>query len=38
MTQYQINNCVYRVMPPTVGLRMFAWIRYTVAEFFRALK
>jgi hypothetical protein len=32
MTQYQINNCVSRVPPPTLWLTLLAWIRHAVGE------
>ena len=35
MTQYQINTCVYRVTPPTLWLRLLAWIRHAIGELLR---
>ena len=32
MTQCQINNCVYRVPPPTLRLTLLAWIRHAIGE------
>jgi hypothetical protein len=32
MTEYQINNCVYRVPPPTLWLVLLAWVRHAFGK------